>query len=47
MHWTVLLGVAVILYALWILIRHFKRMRRGDCVACPYAGSCDGACGKK
>lgn len=47
MHWSVILGVAVILYALWILIRHFRRMRRSDCSACPYAGGCDGTCGRK
>lgn len=46
-HWSVFLGIAVILYAVWVLVRHFRRMRRGDCAACPYSGACGGECGKK
>lgn len=44
MDWSILLGAAVIAYAAWILIRHLRRMRRGDCRCCGEKAGCDGHC---
>lgn len=44
MDWSILLGAAVIGYAVWILVRHVRRMRRGDCSCCSFQSGCDGHC---
>ncbi len=44
MDWSILLGAAVIAYAAWILIRHLRRMRRGDCSCCGEKACCNGHC---
>lgn len=41
MHWSVLLGLAVLGYAAFILVRHVRGMCRGDCGACPYRQGCN------
>lgn len=46
MHWTVFLGIAIIGYAAVVLVLHLKKMSKGDCGTCPYAGNCDRHCEK-
>ena len=46
MNWSILLGVALIVYAAWILVRHIRRSAKGDCAACPYCSGCGGDCKK-
>ena len=46
MNWSILLGVFLILYAAFILVRHLRRSMKGDCASCPYCSGCGGGCKK-
>ncbi|MFQ3545698.1 FeoB-associated Cys-rich membrane protein [Halobacillus rhizosphaerae] len=44
MIWSIILGLLIFGYAVWMVISFFKKSRQGKCGTCALKESCDSGC---